>query len=217
MEKYLQFRISLHHVKPEVWRTFQVSELHSLYDLHQVIQVVMGWEDNHLFQFNKGGIFYGMPDSEGDNGPQFKDAGDVFIEDLNLSAGDTMGYEYDFGDGWTHTLTVLKRLELEEDLLPVALTGANACPFEDCGGPDAYNQLVKSLLHPKTSEDFEMKEVLGDFDPAFFDLEEVNEILADIDEEGEWDEDDEYDDEDIEGEDPDDDVFEDFDDDARKN
>ena len=53
MEKYYQFRISLNDVTPEVWRTFQVSELHSLFDLHQVIQVVMGWENDHLFQFKK--------------------------------------------------------------------------------------------------------------------------------------------------------------------
>ena len=33
MEKYYQFRVSLNEVTPEVWRTFQVSELHSLFKL----------------------------------------------------------------------------------------------------------------------------------------------------------------------------------------
>jgi len=62
-----------------------------------------------------------------------------------------------------------------------------------------------------------MLETMGDFDPTFFDLQEVNEILADI-EEGDWFEDEEDDDDDFdEDDDYDDHLFDDFNDDVKKN
>jgi hypothetical protein len=132
-----------------------------------------------------------------------------------LSSNDSFEYEYDLGDGWMHTLTLLKIVTLEEELLPVAFAGENACPFEDCGGPAAYMELKEALLNPKNEEEMEMRETMGDFDPTFFDLEEVNEILEDIVEE-DWLDDD--DDDDVDFDDLEDDgLFDDFNDDVKKN
>ena len=92
MEKYYQFRISLNEVVPEVWRTFQISELHSLFDLHQVIQVVMGWENDHLFQFKKDGKEYGLIDDEELDSTKILDADDTLIHELNLKEGDSFEF-----------------------------------------------------------------------------------------------------------------------------
>jgi hypothetical protein len=217
MEKYYQFRISLNEVVPEVWRTFQISELHSLFDLHQVIQVVMGWENDHLFQFKKDGKWYGLIDDDDLVSTKMLDADETLLHELILKEGDSFEYEYDLGDCWMHTLKLQKIVTLEEDLLPIAFAGANSCPFEDCGGPAAYMELKEALLNPKNEEEMEMKETMGDFDPSFFDLEEVNEILADI-EEGDWfDDENEEDDDDEDDTDFNDDIFDDFDDDVKKN
>jgi hypothetical protein len=63
----------------------------------------------------------------------------------------------------------------------------------------------------------EMRETMGDFDPTFFDLEEVNEILEDIVEE-DWLDDDDDDDDDVDFDDLEDDgLFDDFNDDVKKN
>ena len=35
-----------------------------LFGLHQMIQVVMGWENSHLHQFIVGKTYYGEPDPE---------------------------------------------------------------------------------------------------------------------------------------------------------
>jgi hypothetical protein len=216
MEKYYQFRISLNEVVPEIWRTFQISELHSLFDLHQVIQVVMGWENDHLFQFKKDGKWYGLIDDEDLVSTKMLDADETLLHELNLKEGESFEYEYDFGDCWIHTLKLQKIVTLEENLLPIAFAGANACPFEDCGGPAAYMELKEALLNPKNEEEMEMKETMGDFDPSFFDLEEVNEILADI-EEGDWFDDEDENDDEVDFDDFDDDIFDDFDDDVKKN
>ncbi|QWW71334.1 plasmid pRiA4b ORF-3 family protein (plasmid) [Rhizobium sp. WYJ-E13] len=47
----LQFRIWLKDVSPMVWRRVQVLSTISLREFHGVLQVVMGWEGIHLYQF----------------------------------------------------------------------------------------------------------------------------------------------------------------------
>ncbi len=74
------------------------------------------------------------------------------------------------------------RIELEDvRRLPlglkfaVCLDGENACPPEDCGGTCGYAYLLKALTDPSHKEhDFLLEWVGGPFDPARFDLAEVN-------------------------------------------
>ena len=47
-----QFKITLNDTLPEIWRTIQVSENDSFWDLHVAIQDAMGWLDYHLHEFN---------------------------------------------------------------------------------------------------------------------------------------------------------------------
>ena len=45
-----QFKLTLEESAPPIWRRIQVPDL-TLGELHDVLQVVMGWEDSHLHQF----------------------------------------------------------------------------------------------------------------------------------------------------------------------
>ena len=45
-----QFKLTLKGSDPPIWRRIQVPDL-TLGELHDVLQVVMGWEDSHLHQF----------------------------------------------------------------------------------------------------------------------------------------------------------------------
>jgi len=53
-ERY-QFKIVLRHVSPMVWRRVVVPSVLTLADLHEVIQVAMGWDDEHLHRFHVHG------------------------------------------------------------------------------------------------------------------------------------------------------------------
>src|SRR5437868_7406752 len=55
----LQLRISLRGLSPPVWRRVLVPDHLTLAHLHSVIQVVMGWTDEHLHQFTIRGRRYG--------------------------------------------------------------------------------------------------------------------------------------------------------------
>ncbi|MBF6992498.1 plasmid pRiA4b ORF-3 family protein [Cupriavidus sp. IK-TO18] len=55
----LQLRIALRGLSPPVWRRVLVPEHLTLGQLHHVIQVVMGWADEHLHEFSIRGKRYG--------------------------------------------------------------------------------------------------------------------------------------------------------------
>jgi hypothetical protein len=91
-----------------------------------------------------------------------------------------MNYVYDFGDGWTHRLTVEKVLAAEPGVgYPRCVSGRRACPPEDVGGPWGYDGFLEAMADPTHPEHEQYREwVGGPFDPAAFDLDEVNEELA---------------------------------------
>ena len=50
----LTFHIKLVGTDPLVTRTFMASSEITMYELHHTIQVVMGWNNYHLYQFEVG-------------------------------------------------------------------------------------------------------------------------------------------------------------------
>jgi Plasmid pRiA4b ORF-3-like protein len=57
--------------------------------------------------------------------------------------GTTVPYEYDFGDGWEHELTLEAIVPRQEgQKYPLCVDGARACPLEDCGGVYGYETLL---------------------------------------------------------------------------
>jgi hypothetical protein len=63
----------------------------------------------------------------------------------------------------------------------VCISGKRACPPEDCGGAWGYARFLEAIRNPEDEEHEEMLEWIGgDFDPEYFDPEEV--IFDDPDE-----------------------------------
>ncbi len=63
-----QIKVSLDGVKPPIWRRLLISSTTDLGELHEIIQIAMGWTDSHLHQFVVGDDRYGVPDPEFDYG-----------------------------------------------------------------------------------------------------------------------------------------------------
>ena len=59
-----QFKVTLKESHPPIWRRIQVPDC-TLGELHEVLQVVMGWEDCHLHQFVVRGESLRTPRSRG--------------------------------------------------------------------------------------------------------------------------------------------------------
>ena len=54
----MRLRVELRDERPPVWREVIVPSGITLDLLHDVIQVVMGWEDRHVYQFEQAGTRY---------------------------------------------------------------------------------------------------------------------------------------------------------------
>ena len=180
----MQFRVVLRNVVPEIWRTIEVPDSYTFWDLHVALQDAMGWLDYHLHLFHvrqgrsRATIAIGIPD-------EFREdiipGWEAKLTDWFKEVGATAEYEYDFGDGWEHEIQLMGIVLAEPgQQLPRCTGGAMACPPEDCGGPYAYEDLIANLDDPSTEEHKGLVEWLKDhpgkywpFDPEKFDPGQV--------------------------------------------
>ena len=167
-----QVKITLEHIAPPIWRTVQTNDC-SLDELHDIIQVCMGWEDEHMYTFVIDGEEFGRS-SEAEYDSRYVRLGEVVAE------GHTrFRYDYDFGDDWRHTIDIEKTLSAEEGVrYPRCVKGQRACPPENCGGPYGYPYFLEKIDDPEHEEHEDALAWVGDdFDPEEFALDEVNEGL----------------------------------------
>ncbi len=172
-----ELQITLDDTKPSIWRRVQVNDC-SLDELHEVIQICMGWEDDHMHAFEIRAKRSRRRVADDD--PDQWDPASTKLSDLLERGRDRFLYEYDFGDSWWHTITIEKTLPPEERArYPRCMEGQRACPPEDCGGPWGYWGLLEAIRDPDHESHLDMLEWCGEkFDPEAFDLEQVNRELG---------------------------------------
>lgn len=174
-----QFKVTLDKTQPPIWRRFLVSSNDTLGKLHDILQIVMGWQDYHLHMFAIGGQHYGKPQNDEFGELGCLDERDYRLRKLVTWEGARFQYEYDFGDSWWHTLKLEKILPPHpKQLLPECLAGRRACPPEDVGGVWGYANFLEALRDSSHEEhEASLVWVGGEFNPAAFDLAGVNRAL----------------------------------------
>jgi hypothetical protein len=122
-----------------VWRRLLVRGDATLADLHETLQVALGWTDAHLHRFR----IHGREFAVGRDGAfLFDDARRVRLTRFAFRVRERFLYEYDFTDGWQHEVRVEAIVPLApRRTYPVCLDGKRAAPPEECGGPWAYLRL----------------------------------------------------------------------------
>jgi hypothetical protein len=168
-----QLRIDLNDAHVPIWRRVLVPGSVRVAKLHDMLQAAMGWTNSHLHSFEVDGTTYGM---------QFDDYPEDELDEKEFTVLRALGdatkfsYEYDFGDGWEHTITVESMSRPQMGIkFGVCLDGAGACPPEDCGGVWGYKNLVDVLADPTHEEHEELSGWIGGpIDPMAFDLAIVN-------------------------------------------
>src|SRR5207253_7093412 len=136
----LQLQVVLRGVSPLIWRRLLVHSDATIADLHAILQLALGWTDEHLHRFLIQGREYGVAHI---GGMSFRDdPRRVRLADFGLRSRERFLYEYDFTDGWQHDVRVERMLPLEPGrTYPVCVGGRRAVPPEDCGGPWAFLEL----------------------------------------------------------------------------
>jgi hypothetical protein len=176
-----QIQIALKDFKPKIWRRLLIPADTLLSDLHKIIQTSMGWTNSHLHQFIKDRTYYTVKVKDDDTWDEMDnvDYKRMKISDLLKTEKQKIKYEYDFGDGWEHDVILEKILVRDEKIkYPICIAGKMSCPPEDCGGSWGYADMLEILKNPAHPEYKEFVDWLDeDFDPEYFDKEEVNESL----------------------------------------
>lgn len=172
-----QLKVTLRDLRPPVWRRLLVPANTRLSELHDILQVAMGWTDSHLHQFEVGRRVIGVPDPE--DWREVENERRVRLADVAPRAQARLRYEYDFGDSWQHDIMVEKVLPATpDDQLPACTGGRRACPPEDVGGVWGYAEFLEAISDPAHPEHDEMLEWGGeDFDPEAFDADAITAAL----------------------------------------
>jgi hypothetical protein len=154
----LQLKVRLLEVGPMVWRRLLVPGATSLRELHGIIQVAMGWEGVHLFQFRLRAARYGSSELSAASP-------DVSLASFRLRSGSRFVYEYDLDAPWRHEVRVERHAEPGAGKPgPFCLNGRGHCPAEDSGGPAGH----LAHLHAAAGLD------------AMNDLDAVAEVLEEV-------------------------------------
>lgn len=172
-------KISLVGAKPAIWRRFCVPGEITLDRLHDVIQIVMGWHECHLHRFEIDGKRYSEAPEDAE--VEGTEEGSFRLWDLVPRTKTKFLYEYDFGDGWTHELTVeqIDDVPKGHHACIGCMDGKRSCPPEDVGGVDGYAEFLAALKNPQhTEHEGYLEWCGGEFDPNAFDLDAVNLELA---------------------------------------
>jgi hypothetical protein len=105
-----QIKVILTGTHLPVWRRIQVPGNTTLLKRHEILQIVMGWEDYHLHMFTIEGSIFGDPadDEYGDLGTIDKSR--IKLNQVIYREGQRFSYEYDFGDSRDHTLLAAAEL-----------------------------------------------------------------------------------------------------------
>lgn len=183
----LHLRIKMNRTDLKIWREIKVPSNLTLTALGEVLQDAMGWMHEHLYQFRKGDVYFvdreQMEDSFGFGCFSFRDMAQCTVDDMLTEKGKRVVFEYDFGDSWEHDLWYKGEREYNPGEKPsiTFVKGQGACPPEDCGGIWGYEDLLEIKKKKKrTREERERMEwalMDDDFDPDFFDDEEVDELM----------------------------------------
>jgi hypothetical protein len=148
-----QLKISLKRMRNPIWRRVLVPATARLGLLHQVIQIVMNWDGDHLHAFSVGNEHYGDPFRSPDlHDEECLRLGDAFTPSIKK-----ITYLYDFGASWYHDITCERVLDFDIGATyPACVTGRGDFPIEYW-----------------TDED-------DDQEPIPFDKDKVNSRLADL-------------------------------------
>jgi hypothetical protein len=145
----VQLKVWLLGISPMIWRRLLMPSACTLRELHGVIQVAMGWDGIHLYQFCLRAACYGSEEL-------WASSPEVTLAALCLRKGARFTYEYDLNIPWRHEVRIEDHLPAEPGkTYPRCTGGGGACPPEDCGGPGGYLAGLDEAVSAEAFEDLD--------------------------------------------------------------
>lgn len=177
-----QLKVTLLGTKPPIWRRLLVPTAITLAQLHDVLQIAMGWQNCHMHKFRIGRRYFGRPSPEEQlmGVAPTEDERKGTLSALLGKTGAKLTYTYDMGDSWEHSIVLEKGNPADPGAqYPACIGGQFACPPEDCGGIPGYYHLLEAIEDRNHPQHDELYEWVGEhYDPRDFSLDKVNRRLS---------------------------------------
>jgi hypothetical protein len=171
-----QLKVTLRGIRPPIWRRVLVGDTITLARLHAVVQSLMGWEDEHLHQFEVSGERYGEATVEGYR--RVRDEHKFKLGELVGEAKAKFTYIYNFSVNWEFDILLEEITPLQEgQVLPLCVKGKRAAPPEHIGGTWGYQALLEAKENPRHPERSRFADLIAAYDPETFDMEAINQRL----------------------------------------
>ncbi len=179
MSEIARLCIEIDDVTPRVARVVDVPVDIRLDDLHFVLQIAVGWQNGHPFEFRAGDTVWGSQDCDAERNPLPPEQ--ATLADI-LALGDTFKYDYVLGEDWQHTVRLDARGAAEPGVSYPHLTRAEGrCPPADIGGPVGYEIYLRTIADPASVNHDEMLDFdAPDFDPHAVDAAMLRKNLAEL-------------------------------------
>ena len=150
--------------RPMIWRRIRVDGITSLANLHDIIQVTYGWDDNHLHQFHIYGKDYGI---SYDGGLSFSDnAHKVHLDDFSFEIGDKFSYEYNFFEHWVHDIRIenMDESPLQQRCHAFCVKGSGMPRYTKHDEIDATMKLLKAIVKYKKLRKIDFRHLIEKLD-----------------------------------------------------
>lgn len=144
----VRIQVTMRDVTPKVVRVLDIPHSTTLPELHDLLQVALGWTDSHLHQFVAGERRWGVPSEDSWDDDELDEA-TASLKDLPAE----FEYLYDFGDSWEHDVQVLG----PGGERPGLVYGEGDCPPEDVGGAPGYEHFLEAMADPTHEEHDQFK------------------------------------------------------------
>ncbi len=171
--------VEIDDVAPRVLRIIEVPIDARLDDLHFVLQIAIGWQNGHAFEFRAGPNVWGSADR--DSPSELRPAQSATLADI-LAVDACFSYNYVLGEDWEHTVRLLERAAASPDTrYPNLVHAEGRCPPADIGGPTGYETYLHSIADPNSAHHADMIDFdTPDFDPHAADEARLRENLASL-------------------------------------
>jgi len=179
MADIARLRVTIDEIAPSVIRRVEVPLSMRLDDVHFVLQIAIGWQNCHPFEFRIGDKAWGLVDRDAESNPLAAES--ATLADV-MALGRTFKYGYVFGEDWQHTVDIEAVAPSEPDVVyPRLIEAQGRCPPADIGGAAGYEVFVSAIADPhhplhETMIEFDDPE----FDPAKVDTATLAKNLANL-------------------------------------
>lgn len=126
-------KIMIEDTHPPVWRRIVVPEKITFEDLHDMIQIIFDWDNDHLHDFRIPSKHICI-DSNEEEWDLFHYREEETQADTFLLENKWIRYTYDFGDEWRHKIIYEKTDETYKERYASLLKFRGDNYIEDCGG-----------------------------------------------------------------------------------